>query len=99
MLDLVVQIYRAAAPTSLTTLYTNTAGTKTVVTSAVVTNNSDAVQTYSLLFGGIEFAGAVSIPPRTSHVFDIRQVLTGTQAISGFASATTVKFHLAGVTG
>ena len=98
VIQLVNQLFRGAAPTVSTTLFTNTTGQTTVASTFVVVNTAATAATYSLLIGGIEYIAALAIPANTTHIYDnVRQVLTGTQVIAGFASAATVKFHLSGV--
>lgn len=89
---------RTAATTNTgTTLYTVPASTTTVVTSIVVSNTAGTAGTFTLAFGGVALASAVSVPANSITTIDIKQVLTASQTITGGASATSVNFHISGI--
>jgi hypothetical protein len=88
---------RTAAATSSTTLYTVPADTNTIVTNIVVDNTAATAATFSILLDGVELLSAAAIDANASVFFDLKQVLATTKTITGFASATTVKFHISGV--
>ena len=90
-------LFRGAASTGSTTLYTTPAATTTIVTNIVVTNTSGSSQTFTISLSGVAVASTVSIAANSIAVFDIKQPLAATQTITGLASATTVNFHIAGV--
>ena len=90
-------MFRGAAATSNTTLYTVPSATTTVVTNIVVTNTANAAGTFSISLSGTSLATTVPIPALDSTVIDIKQVLLQTQSVQGGASATTINFHIAGV--
>jgi hypothetical protein len=90
-------LYRAAAATSSATLYTVPSATTTVVTNIVVTNTATSAATFTITLNSVGLQSASSIAANSSAYFDIKQVLTATQTITGFASATTVNFHISGV--
>jgi hypothetical protein len=88
---------RAAAATSLTTLYTVPSATTTVVTNIAVTNTSASSQSYTLSLGEVVFADTVTITAKDTILIDLKQTLVATNTITGFASATSVNFHISGV--
>jgi hypothetical protein len=88
---------RAAFATSSATLYTVPASTTTVVTNIVVDNTAASAATFSILLDGVEILSSAAIDANASVFFDLKQVLATTKTITGFASATTVKFHISGV--
>lgn len=89
---------RTAATTNTgTTLYTVPSATTTVVTSIVVSNTAASAGTFTLAFGGVALASAVSVAANSITTIDIKQVLAATQTITGGASATTINFHISGV--
>ena len=91
------QLYRSAAPTTNTTLYTNTAGTTTVVSTIIVCNNGGTARYATIGIAGVNILGGVNIDPYTTLVLDnVRQILTGTQTITGDAANTDIKFHISG---
>jgi hypothetical protein len=88
---------RGAFATSSATLYTVPVSTTAIITSVAVTNTSGSAQTYTINLDGVALFGTTSIPANTTHVVDMRQVLTTTKVIAGFASATSVNYHISGM--
>lgn len=90
-------LFRGAASTSNTTLYTVPSATTTIVTNIVVTNTATSGATFTLNLNGQAIQSASTLAANSSAYFDLKQVLPATQTISGSASATTVNFHISGV--
>jgi hypothetical protein len=90
-------LFRGAAATSSTTLYTVPASTTAVVTNIVVTNTAASDASYTLLLDDVSIATTVTVGGLDSSIIDLKQVLATTKTIKGFASATTVNFHISGV--
>lgn len=90
-------LYRGAADTSSQTLYTVPSATTTLVNNIIVSNTASADATYTIALDGIDMATTVSVPANDSAVLDIKQVLVATDTITGFASASTVNFHISGL--
>ena len=90
-------LVRAAAATSSATLYTVPASTTTVITNIVVTNTAGSAGTFTLLLDDVSIATTVSVGANDSTIIDLKQVLTTTKTIKGFASAVTINFHISGV--
>jgi hypothetical protein len=88
---------RTAAATSSTTLYTTPSATTAVVTNIAICNPTAASVTASILLNDIDLLGAVSVAANSTIVVDLKQVLPATQTIKGFASSTSVDFHISGV--
>lgn len=88
---------RTAAATSSTTLYTTPAGTTAVVTNIAICNPTATAITASILLNDIDLLGSVSVAANTTTFIDLKQVLAATQTIKGFASSTSVDFHISGV--
>jgi hypothetical protein len=88
---------RTSAATSSATLYTVPSSTTTVVTNIVVTNSDSASATFTITLDGIDLFKTTTISANSTAMFDLKQVLDTTKVIAGFASATTVKFHISGV--
>lgn len=88
---------RTAAATSSATLYTVPSSTTTVVTNIVVTNSAATAGTFTITLDGVDLFKTTAIAANTTAMFDMKQVLTTTKIIAGFASATTVNFHISGV--
>jgi hypothetical protein len=94
-------LYRGAAATSNTTLYTvpNTS-TTTVVTNIVITNTAASTSTATINIDGVALASGVSVTPNSVTTIDLKQVIPANatpKTISGSAGATTVNFHISGV--
>jgi hypothetical protein len=90
-------LFRGAAATSSTTLYTVPASTTTVVTNIVVTNTAGTAATFTLTLDGVALFTTVALAANSTAMFDLKQVLATTQTITGLASATSVNFHISGV--
>ena len=88
---------RTAAATSSTTLYTVPSSTTTVVTNIVVANSAASAATFTITLDGIDLFKTVAIAANSTASIDLKQVLATTKIIAGFASATTVNFHISGV--
>ena len=90
-------LFRGAASTGSTTLYTVPAATTCMVTSILVVNTSASTQTYTLSLDGVSIATTVSVPANDTALIEPKQVLAATKTITGLASATTVNFHISGL--
>jgi hypothetical protein len=94
-------LFRGAAVTSDTTLYTvPTTSTTTVVTNIGITNTAASSATATVNLDGVAVLSAVTIAANTTAFIDLKQVLDANatpKVISGSASATTVNFHISGV--
>lgn len=90
-------LFRGAASTGSTTLYTVPSATTTLVSSLVVTNTASVDATYDLSFAGTQIANDVSVPANDSVIIELKQVLEATDVIAGLASASTVNFHISGL--
>jgi hypothetical protein len=92
---------RTAAATSSTTLYTvpNTS-TTTIVTSIVVTNSATSAATFTIAVDSVDMFTTTALAANSTAIFDMKQVIPANatpKTISGFASATTVRFHISGI--
>jgi hypothetical protein len=92
---------RTAAATSSATLYTvpNTS-TATVVTNIVISNAAATTSTATVSLDGVVVVPTVSIAANSIFGFDLKQVLPANatpKTISGYASSTSVTFHISGV--
>ena len=88
---------RTAAATTSTTLYTVPSATTTVVSDIVITNTGASSGTFNILLNDVSLATLVTVGGYDSTVISLKQVLTAAQTIKGFASATTINFHISGV--
>lgn len=90
-------LFRGAASTSSTTLYTVPASTTAVITNIVITNTAATAATFELLLDDVSIAKTVPVAANNSTTIDLKQVLATTKTIKGLASAITVNFHISGV--
>ena len=90
-------LFRGAAATSSTTLYTVPASTTAVITEIMIVNTTATQGTFTLALDGVSIATAVIILGNDSTVIPLKQVLATTKTITGLASATTINFHISGV--
>ena len=90
-------LFRGAASTSNTTLYTTPAATTTLVSSVAVANSASVNATFDMSLGGVQIANDVTVPANDSLILEYKQVLEETDTIEALASATTVNFHVSGL--
>lgn len=90
-------LYRGAAATSSTVLYTVPSGTTTLINSIVITNTAGTSGTYTIFLNDVSMATTVTVPANDSVMLEPKQVLSSGQTIKGLASATTINFHFSGL--
>ena len=90
-------LFRGAAATSSTTLYTVPSATTTVVTDIVVTNTAGTAGNFTLLLDDVSIGSTVTVAAYDSTIISLKQVLAAAKTIKGLASATTINFHISGV--
>jgi len=90
-------LFRGAAATTSTTLYTVPSSTNTVVTNVLVANTAATSATFDLLLDDVSIANDVTVAANSITVIDLKQVLAQNKTIKGLASAVTVNFHISGV--
>jgi len=88
---------RQAAATTTATLYTVPTSTTAVISNIIIANTAAAAATATISLDGVVLLPAVSIAANSVATFDLKQVLAADKIIAGFASATTVTFHISGV--
>jgi hypothetical protein len=88
---------RTAAATSSATLYTVPSATTAVITNIAVANTASSAGTFTLLLDDVDLHATTAIAANTTVYIDCKQVLTAAKTIKGFASATTIDFHISGV--
>ena len=90
-------LFRGAAATSSTTLYTVPSATTAIITNVLVVNTASTAASFDLSLDDVQIANDVAVAGNDSLVIDMKQVLATTKTIKGLASATTVNFHISGV--
>ncbi len=90
-------LVRTSAATSSTTLYTVPSATTTVITNIAVVNTASSAGTFTLLLDDVDLHTTTAIAANSTVYIDLKQVLATAKTIKGFASATTIDFHISGV--
>lgn len=97
MANVAKQFVRAAAATSSATLYTVPSGKTNIVTNISITNTTGTAITASIIFDDISYLAGVTVAANDTLVLDTKTVLVQNKTIKGFASSTSVNFHISGV--
>ena len=90
-------LFRGAASTSSTTLYTVPSATQTLVTSFVVTNTTGSNATYTITMDGVDVVKDAVVAPNDSYVIEFKQLLNATEILAASASSTSVNFSVSGL--
>ena len=90
-------LFRGAASTDSTTLYTAPAGTKALVTSFVVTNTSMVDAKYTITMNGVEVAKDTSVAGGDSIIIEFKQLLDAGQVLAASADSADVNFSVTGL--
>jgi hypothetical protein len=90
-------LVRASAATSSATLYTVPSATTTIITNIAVANTAGSAGTFTLLLDDVDLHTTTAIAANSTIYIDLKQVLSAAKTIKGFASATTIDFHISGV--
>jgi hypothetical protein len=90
-------LVRTSAATSSATLYTVPSATTTVITNIAVANTAGSAGTFTLLLDDVDLQTTTAIAANSTVYIDLKQVLAAAKTIKGFASATTIDFHISGV--
>ena len=96
MADTSITLYRGAAATSSTTLYTAPTGVAVAVTNIAIVNDTTSAATATINLATIPLLSSVSIPANSTQFVDLEQIIYNGETITGTASTTTVDFHIAG---
>jgi len=88
---------RGAFTTSNANLYVVPASTTAVITNIAITNTASSSATFNLALNGTSLHTTTTIAANTTVYIDMKQVVTATQGVAGYASAITVNYHISGV--
>jgi hypothetical protein len=92
---------RGSFATSVADIYiVPTTLTTSIVTNIVVANTTNSQQNFTLLLDEVEVFNTTPIAGNSTVSIDLKQVLdasTSLKKITGFATATTVKYHISGI--
>jgi hypothetical protein len=90
-------LVRTSAATSSATLYTVPSSTTAIITNIAVANTAGSAGTFTLLLDDVDLHTTTAIAANSTIYIDLKQVLATAKTIKGFASATTIDFHISGV--
>ena len=96
MADTSITLYRGAAATSSTTLYTAPSGIAVAVTNIAIVNDTTSPATATINLATIPLLSSVSIPANSTQFVDLEQIIYNGETITGSASTTAVDFHISG---
>ena len=91
-----ITLYRGAAVTSSTTLYTSPANMAIAITNIALSNDSGSGVTASMSLGGVPLFTSLSVGANTTTYLTPDQIIYNGEVIAGHASSTNLKFHIAG---
>jgi len=94
--DTSITLYRGAAATSSTTLYTSPTGVAVCVTNIAICNDSGGALTASLSLGGVPLFTGLAISANTTTYLTPDQIIYNGEVIAGSGSSTAINFHIAG---
>ena len=91
-----ITLYRGAAATSSTTLYTSPTNMAVCITNIAICNDSAGALTATLNLAGVPLISGLSIAANTTTYITPDQIIYNGETITGLASATSIDFHIAG---
>jgi len=94
--DSAITLYRGAAATSNTTLYTSPTNMAIGITNIAIVNDSTSAVTATINLATIPLLGSISVPANSTQFIDLEQIIYNGETITGSASTTAVDFHIAG---
>ena len=96
MADTSITLYRGAAATSNTTLYTSPSSIAVAVTNIAIANTTSSAATATVNLATVALVSSISIPANSTQFIDLEQIIYNAETITGSASTTAVNFHIAG---
>ena len=96
MADTSITLYRGAAATSNTTLYTSPANMAVAITNIAITNDTASAATATINLATIPLVSSIALAANSTQFIDLEQIIYNGETITGSASTTAVDFHIAG---
>ena len=96
MADTSLTLYRGAAATSNTTLYTSPTGVAVSVNNIAITNTTASAATATINLATVALVSSLPIPANATQFIDMEQIIYNGETITASASTTGVNFHIAG---
>jgi hypothetical protein len=94
--DTSLTLYRGAAATSNTTLYTSPSSIAVAITNIAIVNDSASAATATINLATVPLVSGLSIPANSTQFIDLEQIIYNGETITASASTTAVDFHIAG---
>jgi len=91
-----ITLFRGAATTTSTTLYTSPTNMAVCITNIAICNDSATTKTATLSLAGVPLISGLSIAANTTTYLTPDQIIYNGEAIAGLASTVDVDFHIAG---
>jgi hypothetical protein len=89
-------LFRGAASTSNTTLYTSPANMAVCITNIAITNATTGTPNATINLAGVPLISALNIAANTTTYITPDQIIFNTETITASASTTGIRFHIAG---
>lgn len=96
MADTSLTLYRGAAATSSTTLYTSPSSIAVSVNNIAITNTTTSAATATVSLATVALVSSLSVPANSTQFIDLEQIIYNGETITASASTTGVNFHIAG---
>ena len=90
-------LFRGDASIENTTLYTVPAGTKTLITTFVVTNTTATTQKFSITAAGVDLVNGSSVSGNDTTIIEFKTLMDAADSIAAVADSTDVKFYVTGL--
>ena len=96
MADTSITLYRGAAATSNTTLYTSPNSMAVAVTNIAIVNDTASAATATINLATVPLVSSIALGANSTQFMDLEQIIYNGETITGSASTTAVDFHIAG---
>jgi hypothetical protein len=87
---------RGEFATSSATIYTVPSGTTAVATNISICNTTGSSISFYILLDGVELFSNTSINQYTTIVIDLKQAIGASDLLTGYATASGLKYHITG---
>ena len=94
--DTSITLFRGAAATSNTTLYTSPENIAVCVTNIAITNPNTGAVTATINLATIPLLSGLSVAANSTTYLVPDQIIYNSETITASASTTAVRFHIAG---
>jgi hypothetical protein len=89
-------LFRGAATTTSTTVYTSPVNMAVCVTNIAITNPNTSSANATINLAGVPLLSGIGISPNTTTFITPDQIIFNTESISASATTTAIRFHISG---